>query len=65
MSAEAASERLIQSSLLDFVSRHIPRADFSVVDEIVLSYLTAILEEVSQDPVFDVDGKYHILKIIK
>lgn len=56
MSSEEASERLIQSSLFDFVTRHIPRADLSVVDEIVLSYLTAILEEVSQDPVFDVDG---------
>lgn len=47
---------LVKNSLVQFVSAHIPGADFSVVDEIVLSYIISILEEASQDPCFDVDG---------
>ncbi|XP_037950478.1 CUE domain-containing protein 2-like [Teleopsis dalmanni] len=47
---------LVKHSLVEFVSAHIPGADFSVVDEIVLSYVIAILEDASQDPCFDVEG---------
>ncbi|KAI8130577.1 CUE domain-containing protein 2 [Lucilia cuprina] len=47
---------LVKKSLVQFVSAHIPGADFSVVDEIVLSYIISILEEASQDPCFDVEG---------
>ncbi|XP_075147513.1 CUE domain-containing protein 2-A isoform X1 [Haematobia irritans] len=47
---------LVKNSLVQFVSAHIPGADFSVVDEIVLSYVISILEEASQDPCFDVEG---------
>uniref|UniRef100_A0A1B0F9Q8 CUE domain-containing protein n=2 Tax=Glossina TaxID=44049 RepID=A0A1B0F9Q8_GLOMM len=47
---------LVKGSLEQFVSAHIPGADFSVVDDIVLSYIISILEEASQDPCFDVDG---------
>ncbi|XP_005182533.1 CUE domain-containing protein 2-A [Musca domestica] len=47
---------LVKNSLVQFVSAHIPGADFSVVDEIVLSYIISILEEASQDPCFDVEG---------
>lgn len=47
---------LVKQSLVQFVSAHTPGADFSVVDEIVLSYIISILEEASQDPCFDVEG---------
>lgn len=47
---------LVKNSLQQFVSAHIPGADFSVVDEIVLSYIISILEGASDDPCFDVDG---------
>lgn len=47
---------IVKKSLIQFVSAHIPEADFSVVDEIVLSYIISILEEASQDPCFDVEG---------
>jgi len=47
---------MVKRSLVQFVSAHIPGADFSVVDEIVLSYIISILEEASQDPCFDVEG---------
>lgn len=48
----------VKKSLFAFVNTHISNADLSVVDEIVLNYVTAILEEVSEDPNFDVDGEY-------
>lgn len=48
---------IVKKSLFDFVNKHISGADLSVVDEIVLSYVISILEEASQDPCFDVDGK--------
>jgi len=47
---------MVKRSLVQFISGHIPGADFSVVDEIVLSYIISILEEASQDPCFDVEG---------
>lgn len=47
---------LVKNSLVQFVSSHIPGADFTVIDEIVLSYIISILEEASQDPCFDVEG---------
>uniref|UniRef100_A0A6B2EBM8 CUE domain-containing protein 2 n=1 Tax=Phlebotomus kandelakii TaxID=1109342 RepID=A0A6B2EBM8_9DIPT len=47
---------LVKTSLFQFVNAHIPGADLSVVDEIVLSYVISILEEASQDPCFDVEG---------
>ncbi|XP_017017710.1 CUE domain-containing protein 2 [Drosophila kikkawai] len=47
---------MVRRSLVQFISGHIPGADFSVVDEIVLSYIISILEEASQDPCFDVEG---------
>lgn len=56
MTSVAKQHDLVKSSLVHFVSAHIPKADFSGVDEIVLSYIISILEEASQDPCFDVDG---------
>lgn len=50
-------ETVIKDSLFEFVKRHISDADLSLIDEIVLSYVVAVLEDVSSDPVFDVEGK--------
>lgn len=47
---------MVKSSLFQFVNKHIKAADLSVVDEIVLNYVIAILEEATEDPSFDVDG---------
>lgn len=48
---------MVKTSLFQFVNTNIEAADMSVVDEIVLNYVIAILEEASEDPNFDVDGK--------
>lgn len=52
----AVHESKIKDSLFEFVKSHIPDADVNLIDEIVLSYVVSILEEVSSDPVFDVEG---------
>lgn len=52
----AGQESQIKDSLFEFVKMHIPDADLNLIDEIVLSYVVAILEDVSSDPVFDVEG---------
>ncbi|XP_065172231.1 CUE domain-containing protein 2 [Atheta coriaria] len=52
----ADQERIIKDSLFAFVRAHIPNGDLSLIDEIVLSYVVSILEDVSSDPVFDVEG---------
>lgn len=52
----AVHESKIKDSLFEFVRSHIPDADINLIDEIVLSYVISILEEVSSDPVFDVEG---------
>lgn len=49
---------IVKTSLNQFVNSHINAADLSVVDEIVLNYVISILEEASEDPHFDVEGKY-------
>lgn len=48
---------MVKSSLFQFVNKHIKAADLSVVDEIVLNYVIAVLEEATDDPTFDVDGE--------
>lgn len=55
MASVAKQQDLVKKSLVHFVSAHIPKADFSVVDEIVLTYIISILGEGSQDPCFEVD----------
>ncbi|KAK9754019.1 CUE domain [Popillia japonica] len=45
----AEQESTIKDSLFEFVKRHIPDADLTLIDEIVLSYVVAILEDVSSD----------------
>lgn len=52
----ADQEIKIKDSLLDFVRTHTTNADLSLIDDIVLSYVVAILEDVSSDPVFSVEG---------
>lgn len=52
----AEQETIIKDSLFEFVKKHIADADLTLIDEIVLSYVVAILEDVSSDPVFDVEG---------
>ncbi|XP_037300637.1 CUE domain-containing protein 2 [Manduca sexta] len=56
MSAIAQQESLVKESLFQFITKNVPSADLSVIDEIVLSYVISILEEASQDPCFDVEG---------
>lgn len=48
---------MVKTSLFQFVNKHIRAADLSVVDEIVLNYVIAILEEATEDPNFDVEGE--------
>lgn len=55
---------MVKASLLQFVNKHIRAADLSVVDEIVLNYVIAILEEATEDPNFDVEGE-QIRKIFR
>ncbi|XP_058468051.1 CUE domain-containing protein 2 [Malaya genurostris] len=56
MSNIAQQHDLVKNSLFQFINTHIPGADLGIVDDIVLSYVTSILEEASQDPCFDVEG---------
>lgn len=57
MSAIAQQESLVKESLFQFITKNIPSANLNVIDDIVLSYVISILEEASQDPCFDVEGK--------
>ncbi|XP_050315736.1 CUE domain-containing protein 2 [Anthonomus grandis grandis] len=52
----ADQESTIKDSLFDFVKGHIPDADLNLIDEIVLSYVIAFLEDVGSDSHFDVEG---------
>ncbi|XP_077300568.1 CUE domain-containing protein 2 [Arctopsyche grandis] len=56
MSTIAEQETLVKESLFQFVTKNIPSADLNLIDEIVLSYVTSILEEASREPCFDVEG---------
>ncbi|KAK6482054.1 CUE domain-containing protein 2 [Huso huso] len=51
--------KIIQEALYEFIQPHIPDADISTLDEVVLSYITGVLEDLgSQDCVeenFDVE----------
>lgn len=53
----AQQHDVVKNSLFQFINTHIPGADLNIVDDIVLSYVISILEEASQDPCFDVEGK--------
>ena len=52
----ADHESTIKDSLFAFVRHHIPEADLGLIDEIVLSYVIAFLEDVGSDSQFDVEG---------
>lgn len=62
----AEQESKIKDSLFEFVKTNIPDADLNFIDEIVLSYVVAVLEDVGTEPVFDVEGmfenKFYLLK---
>ena len=49
--------QIVKKSLNQFIKQHIPKADLKIVDDIVLQYVVSILEEASEDPCFDVEGK--------
>ncbi|CAH1382568.1 hypothetical protein MTP99_006534 [Tenebrio molitor] len=53
--AIADQEIKIKDSLFEFVKTHTTNADLTLIDDIVLSYVVAILEDVSSDPVFSVE----------
>ncbi|XP_051897491.1 CUE domain-containing protein 2 isoform X2 [Pristis pectinata] len=54
-----ALEKIIHDSLAQFVHSYIPDADLSVMDEVILSYITGVLEELgspdSSEENFDVE----------
>ncbi|XP_066144192.1 CUE domain-containing protein 2 isoform X2 [Euwallacea fornicatus] len=52
----ADQESTIKDSLFEFVRYHISDADLTLIDDIVLSYVIAFLEDVGSDSQFDVDG---------
>lgn len=56
----AEQEDLVKESLFKFLRKHIPSAQLSSIDEIVLSYVVSILEdlgtEASVEEAFDVEG---------
>lgn len=52
----AGQETKIKDSLLDFVKTHIPDANLNLIDDIILSYAASILEDIGDDPNFDVEG---------
>ncbi|XP_026322662.1 CUE domain-containing protein 2 [Hyposmocoma kahamanoa] len=56
MSALMQQESIVKESLFRFIMNNIPTANLTQIDDIVLSYVISILEESSQDSVFDVDG---------
>ncbi|XP_059481213.1 CUE domain-containing protein 2 [Neocloeon triangulifer] len=61
MSSFAEHEDLIKEALFKFLRSYIPSAQLSSIDEIVLSYVVSILEELGMDfdgseDTFDVDG---------
>nr|SVE74327.1 EOG090X0A55 [Daphnia barbata] len=60
MSCVADQEVLVKESLLVFLKDNIPQANLSHIDEIVLSYVVSILEEIGsdlcQEDVFDVES---------
>nr|CAI5863502.1 unnamed protein product [Callosobruchus analis] len=52
----AEQESKIKESLFEFLKTHIAEADINLIDEIVLSYVIAVLEDVGTEPVFDIEG---------
>ncbi|XP_069741812.1 CUE domain-containing protein 2 isoform X2 [Narcine bancroftii] len=54
-----AMEKIIRDSLAQFVHSYIPDADFGVMDDVILSYITGVLEELgspdSSEENFDVE----------
>ncbi|XP_072165652.1 CUE domain-containing protein 2-A-like [Diadema setosum] len=51
-----AGHVLIQTSLSEFVAEHIPDASLDGIDEIVLSYMLGVLEDLGSDDGFEVES---------
>ncbi|KAJ2943388.1 hypothetical protein O0L34_g12198 [Tuta absoluta] len=56
MSPFTQQESFVKESLFQFIKNNVPTANLNAIDEFVLSYVTSILEEASQDSCFDVEG---------
>ncbi|KAH1011028.1 hypothetical protein HUJ04_000470 [Dendroctonus ponderosae] len=54
--ADEFTDTTLRDSLFDFVRFHISDADLNLIDDIVLSYVIAFLEDVGDDSHFDVEG---------
>lgn len=59
----AEQEDLIKESLFTLVKKHIPSAEFSDIDEIILSYVVSILEDLASE--IDVQVITEVLKIFQ
>ncbi|XP_075218024.1 CUE domain-containing protein 2 [Lycorma delicatula] len=51
-------EDIVKESLFNFLRKHIPSAQFSSIDEIVLSYVVSILEELGGEQSGEVEGAF-------
>ncbi|XP_075988788.1 CUE domain-containing protein 2 [Anticarsia gemmatalis] len=56
MSATAQQKALVREGLFHFITKHVPQADLTVIDDVILVYVISILQEASKDPCFDVEG---------
>lgn len=52
----AEQEGMIKDSLFSLVKTHIPTAQLSDIDEIILSYVVGILDDLASDP----DGQVNL-----
>lgn len=49
-SCTVAEQKVIKESLFSLVKTHIPSAELSDIDEIVLSYVVGVLDDLASDP---------------
>lgn len=53
----------VKESLISFISSQIPNADISFIDDIVLSYIVSIINEIDEDgDEFDLDVNKNFLQ---
>ncbi|XP_073990366.1 CUE domain-containing protein 2 isoform X1 [Rhodnius prolixus] len=51
-------EEIVKESLFKFLMQHIPSAQISTIDEIVLSYVVRILEELGEETADEIEGAF-------
>uniref|UniRef100_A0A8C4SZK8 CUE domain containing 2 n=1 Tax=Erpetoichthys calabaricus TaxID=27687 RepID=A0A8C4SZK8_ERPCA len=60
------ADKIIQSVLFDFIKSHIPNADLSTIDDVILSYITGVLEDLGsperEEESFDVEMLVEMLE---